>query len=135
MNKIVNDVLKERGVDHDEQLFSINPELAPIELVFEQAMTIEKMPAEDRTRMEARLQEAKVVLIRTMISDQLRYINIAKEWFNLEDLIEIRRRKIGGGRIGGKAAGMLLAARVVKERGNSELRAFNTHTRVVFHWL
>ncbi len=120
---IVNDVLKERGVDQEEQMFSINPELAPIELVFEQAMMIEKMPAEDRTRLEARMQEAKVVLIRTMISDQLRYINIAKEWLNLEDLIEIRRRKIGGGRIGGKAAGMLLAARVVKERAGSELRA------------
>jgi hypothetical protein len=120
--QIVNEVLKERGIDHDEQLFSINPELAPIELVFEQAMAIEKMPAEDRIRLKARLQEAKVVLIRTMISDQLRYINIAKEWFSLEDLIEIRRRKIGGGRIGGKAAGMLLAARVVKERANSELK-------------
>ncbi len=121
--QIVNEVLKERGVDHEEQLFSINPELAPIELVFEQAMMIDKMPAEDRTRLDARLQEAKVVLIRTMISDQLRYINIAKEWFNLDDLIEIRRKKIGSGRIGGKAAGMLLAARVVKERGNAELKA------------
>ena len=120
--QIVNDVLIERGVDKEEQLFSINPELAPIELVFEQAMAIEKMSAEDRSRLEARLQEAKVVLIRTMISDQLRYINIAKEWLKLEDLIEIRRRKIGTGRIGGKAAGMLLAARVVKERGGNELR-------------
>ena len=120
--QIVNDVLKERGLDPDEQMFSINPELAPIELVFEQAMMIEKMPAEDRIRLDARLQESKVVLIRSMISDQLRYINIAKEWFTLEDLIEIRRRKIGRGRIGGKAAGMLLAARVIKERGNTELR-------------
>jgi hypothetical protein len=120
--QIVNDVLKERGVDKEEQMFSINPELAPIELVFEQAMAIEKMPAEDRARLDARLQEAKVVLIRTMISDQLRYINIAKEWLKLEDLIEIRRRKIGTGRIGGKAAGMLLAARVIKERGGNELR-------------
>jgi len=121
--QIVNDVLKERGVDRDEQLFSITPELAPIELVFEQAMAIDKMPVEDRGHLEARLHEAKVVLIRTMISDQLRYINIAKEWLNLEDLIEIRRRKIGGGRIGGKAAGMLLAARVVKELASAELRA------------
>jgi hypothetical protein len=121
--QIVNEVMKERGVDRDEQLFSINPELAPIELVFEQAMMIDKMPEEDRTRLDARLQEAKVVLIRTMISDQLRYINIAKEWLNLEDLIEIRRKKIGSGRIGGKAAGMLLAARVIKERAGSELRA------------
>lgn len=120
--QIVNDVMKERGIDREEQVFSINPELAPIELVFEQAMMIEKMPAADRVHLEARLQEAKVVLIRTMISDQLKYINIAKEWFTLDDLIEIRRRKIGGGRIGGKAAGMLLAARVIKERANAELK-------------
>ena len=64
---------------------------------------------------EARLKESKVVLIRTLISDQLRYINIAKEWFTLADLAEIRRRKIGGGRIGGKAAGMLLATRILNE--------------------
>ena len=62
---------------------------------------------------EARLREIKVVLIRTMISDQLAYVNIAKEWFNISDLREIRSRRIGSGKIGGKSAGMLLAKRIL----------------------
>ena len=57
-----------------------------------------------------------------MISDQLRYINIAKEWFTIADLAEIRRRKIGTGRIGGKAAGMLLAARILQDAADEILK-------------
>jgi hypothetical protein len=64
----------------------MNPELAPLEMVFEQAQSIEKLPPEERASLEARLKESKVVLIRTMISDQLRYINVAKEWFTISDL-------------------------------------------------
>ena len=112
--KIVQDVLSERGINMTEVMLAIHPELAPQELIFEQAMTIERLPPEERARFDARLQEAKVVLIRQLISDQLRYINIAKEWFTISDLADIRRRKIGAGRIGGKAAGMLLAHRILK---------------------
>ncbi len=122
LQEIVNAVLGERGVSTNDQILSINPELAPQDLLFEQAMIIEKMPPQERTRLEARLSESKVVLIRSMISDQLRYINIAKEWFTVSDLAELRRRKIGHGRIGGKAAGMLLAARIVWQVGDETLR-------------
>ena len=101
--QIVSEVLKEHGVNLREMMLSLNPELAPMELVFEQAMTIERMPIDQRGQFEARLQESKVVLIRSLISDSLRYINIAKQWFTIADLAEIRRRKIGAGRIGGKA--------------------------------
>ena len=73
--------------------------------------------------MEARLKESKVVLIRTLISDQLRYINVAREWFTISDLMEIRRRKLGTGRIGGKAAGMLLAMRILEESGDPDIMA------------
>ncbi len=72
--------------------------------------------------MEPRLREIKVVLIRNMISDQLRYINIARKWFTMADLAEIRRHKIGHGRIGGKAAGMLLAYKILEQSPNEELR-------------
>lgn len=113
--QLVREVLSERGVSPRERVLSINPELAPSDLVFEQAMTIESLPPAERKQMEARLQEAKVVLIRALISDQLRYINVAKEWFTVSDLVEIRRRKLGAGRIGGKAAGMLLAARILMQ--------------------
>jgi len=113
--QIVTSVLSEKGLSEQEILSAINPELAPMELVFEQALAMERLPAAERQRYEARLHESKVVLIRSLISDNLRYINIAKEWFTISDLAKIRRRKIGGGRIGGKAAGMLLALRIVEE--------------------
>lgn len=121
--QIVSQVLSERGVDVDETILTINPELAPQELVFEQAMAIERLPASERSKYEARLQEAKVVLIRQIISDQLRYINVAKQWFTISDLARIRRNKIGAGRIGGKAAGMVLAHRILSEAGDLTTRA------------
>jgi hypothetical protein len=115
-------VLSERGVNAEELVLSVNPELAPMDLLFEQALTIERMPVEERTKLEPRLRESKVVLIRNLISDQLGYINIAKQWFTVSDLADIRRRRIGAGRIGGKAAGMLLAWRIITEVGDEELR-------------
>lgn len=114
METMISEVLVEKGITPTEQHLAINPELAPLDLVFEQAMTIEKMPADSRARLLPRLEESKVVLIRAMISDQLRFINIAKEWLSVTDLAEIRRRKIGAGRIGGKAAGMILAQHILK---------------------
>ncbi|PKN90087.1 MAG: hypothetical protein CVU45_04360, partial [Chloroflexi bacterium HGW-Chloroflexi-7] len=114
METMISEVLVEKGITPTEQHLAINPELAPLDLVFEQAMTIERMPEESKARLIPRLEETKVVLIRSMISDQLRYINIAKEWLTVNDLAEIRRRKIGAGRIGGKSAGMLLAQHILK---------------------
>jgi hypothetical protein len=122
--KILRDTLVERGADFNDLRFSFNPELAPQNMLFDQAMMIEKMPPRERTQHEARLQEIKVVLIRTLISDQLGYLKIAKDWFTISDLIEIRSRKIGQGKIGGKAAGMLLAARILNQEGNQEIRSF-----------
>ncbi len=119
LETIISEVLKERGVVSEEMRLSINPEIAPLDLVFEQALTIEKMPEEARAAQIARLEESKVVLIRSLISDHLRYVNIAKEWLSISDLADIRRRKIGAGRIGGKAAGIILAQHVLKN--NPEL--------------
>jgi len=113
--RIVSEVLSTRGVPVENLSHTQNLELVPMELVFEEAEEIEALAPEQRSHLEARLQEAKVVLIRTMISDQLRYINIAREWFSISDLVEIRRHKIGAGRIGGKAAGMLLAGCILRK--------------------
>ena len=121
--RIVTQALSERGIEEKELLLSFNPELEPLELVIKQAMSIENMPAKERRLYEHRLEECKVVLIRNMISDQLRYVNVAKEWLTVSDLIEVRRRKIGFGRIGGKAAGMLLAVRLLNEVSDPDIKA------------
>lgn len=111
---LVKQVLAERGAESEDLLRTFNPELAPQEALFEQARMIAQLAPKQRAKYEAREREIKVVLLRSMISDQLAYINIAKEWFTLDDLLNIRRHKIGKGKIGGKAAGMLLALRILQ---------------------
>jgi hypothetical protein len=105
-----------------DPLLTFNPELAPEEMLFEEALSIERMPAELRESLKHRLQEEKVVLIRKIISDQLDYIRIAKDWLTIEDLIKIRQRKIGNGKIGGKAAGLVLAAAILAQAADEEIK-------------
>jgi hypothetical protein len=121
--QIVKEVLAERGTQVDDMLVSFNPELAPEFMLFEQAQSLEKLEPTERVQVAARLQEIKVVLIRRLISDQLAYINIAKEWFTVADLGEIKKRKIGEGKIGGKAAGMLLASRILSEVAEEQVKS------------
>lgn len=120
--ELVRAALAERGAQAEDLMVSFNPELAPQEMLFEHAFSIEKMPALERKKLEARLREIKVVLIRTLISDQLAYVNIAKEWFTITDLNVIRHRKIGTGKIGGKSAGMLLAKCILESEASEEIR-------------
>ena len=127
-DQTVRATLSERGASAEDPRISFNPELAPQNMLFEQAAAIEKMdlqelPDDQRTIYEARLKEIKVVLIRTLISDQLAYVKIAKDWFTISDLNEIRSHKIGQGKIGGKSAGMLLAARILVEDGDDRIRS------------
>jgi hypothetical protein len=124
--QIVRDTLAERGVRAHDLLVSFNPELAPQSMLFEQAAAIENLPPEERSLAEPHLREIKVVLIRTLISDQLAYVNIARDWFTIRDLREIYQHKIGSGKIGGKSAGMLLARRILENVASPELKAHLT---------
>ncbi|MBM3150652.1 MAG: hypothetical protein FJZ96_00365 [Chloroflexi bacterium] len=119
--RIVKEILGERGAAPD--LITFNPELAPQDMLFEQAEIIESQPASKRKKLEARLQEIKAALIRTMISDHLAYLKIARRWFTVADLKHIYQRKIGYGKIGGKSAGMMLAYRILRDVAPPELRA------------
>ena len=102
---------------------SFDPELIPESRLIDHAFSIERIPPEDRSAMEPHLTELKVILIRRMISDQLSYISIAKRWFTISDLSDIYQHRIGYGRIGGKSAGMLLAARILNEVADDEVKA------------
>jgi hypothetical protein len=109
-------------LDIQKLLLLHDMELVPENALFDQAAAIEQTPAEQRKYYEHHLSEIKVALIRRLISDQLAYINIAKNWFSISDLMEIYRHRIGYGKIGGKSAGMMLAARILAENGDEELR-------------
>ena len=113
LEEIIQSLLAGRVPPHELGL-TFNPELAPWDLLFAQGEEYESLPPEQRAGIEHHLREIIVVLIKGMISDQLEFIGVAKELFTIPDLKEIRRRRIGRGKIGGKAAGMLLAQKVLQ---------------------
>ena len=104
--------LRTGRVTRDELHF--NPELAPLDMLLNKAQQYELLPADDRAQIQHHIEEIIVVLVRTMISDQLNFVRIAKNYFTADDFRAIRSRRIGNGKIGGKAAGMLLAQKILE---------------------
>ncbi|MDD4356246.1 MAG: PEP/pyruvate-binding domain-containing protein [Smithellaceae bacterium] len=54
-------------------------------------------------------------LSHVLIGREKRMLSLAKEYFSLEDLVEIKKRLIGTGFIGGKSVGMLLARNILRQ--------------------
>jgi hypothetical protein len=111
----------------ERMLAAADLELLPEHSLFERASQILRLPESQREYLEPELREIKVSLIRKLVSDQLAYIDRAKEWLLFADLENIFRRRIGSGRVGGKAAGIVLAYRILQEVGDDELR---THVHI-----
>ena len=118
---LVRETLAQRG-RASSFVLTFHPELAPWDMLFAQGEAYEALPKSQRAAIEHHLQEIKVVLIKTMISDHLEYVGIAKEWLSIEDLKAVRDRRIGRGKIGGKAAGFELARRILIQSTDSKLR-------------
>lgn len=114
LEEIIQSVLASRAAPQDQGLgLTFNPELASWDLLFSQGEEYEALAPEKRAEVQHHLREIVVVLIKGMLSDQLEFVGVAKELFTIRDLINIRRRCIGRGKIGGKAAGMLLAQKIL----------------------
>jgi hypothetical protein len=52
-------------------------------------------------------------LLRMMVTRDARLVALASRWFDLDDLLALRKRMIGTGLIGGKSVGMLLARAIL----------------------
>ncbi|HEY4722205.1 MAG TPA: PEP/pyruvate-binding domain-containing protein, partial [Anaerolineae bacterium] len=125
LQSIVNELLARRMGHPATTELRFNPELAPLDMLLTKAQQYEAIPEESRTKILHHLEEIIVVLIKTMISDQLGFIRIAKGWFSAEDFQFIRSRRIGNGKIGGKAAGMLLAYKIMQKAAPELARQIN----------
>jgi hypothetical protein len=121
LENLVRQVLADR-IPAQDVVLTFHPELAPWDMLFAQGEAYEALPPGERPRVAHHLQEIKVVLIKAMISDHLRYVGLAKEWFDRSDLKARRARRFGRGKIGGKAAGMMLAERILHKSAGPELR-------------
>lgn len=69
-------------------------------------------PAERRQTEQAEIVRER--LLHMVISRDERMLALARRFFSLEDLLDIGRRIIGTGQIGGKAVGMLLAHAILR---------------------
>ncbi len=111
--EIVREAIQSRKPNEDVVL-TFNPELAPWDLLFAQAEEFEKLPPEKKAKVRHHLQQIIAVITRGMISDQLSFVGVARKYFNIQDMKLIHSRRVGRGKIGGKAAGMMLAYKVLK---------------------
>lgn len=110
LDQLIEEVIRPNDQDGTEATrLTFNPELAPWEMLFKQGELYEKLPPLERAQVEHHLEEIKVVLIRGMITDQLPLIGVAKRVLSIADLRGVYQRRVGKGKIGGKAAGMLIA--------------------------
>ena len=100
--------------DGDDLGLTFNPELAPWDTLFSKGLQYEALPPEEQAKHAHHMAEIKAVLIKAMISDQLGFVGIARRYFTIADLNEIRRHRVGRGKIGGKAAGLMLAGKILK---------------------
>jgi hypothetical protein len=114
--RLLNELIQaEVGRQNDDPFsMTFNPELAPWDVLFAKGKQYEKLAPDQRASIQHHLQEIKVVLIKAMISDQLGFVGIAREFFTVADLEQIRQRRIGRGKIGGKAAGLMLAWKILQ---------------------
>ncbi|MFT7584433.1 MAG: hypothetical protein ACI9EW_000850 [Cellvibrionaceae bacterium] len=113
-DEIVQEEIENNNPASDRVDLAFNPELAPWEMLFRQGEVYESIPESERERVRHHLEEIRVVLIKGMISDHLQFIGVAKKVLSIKDLRTIYERRIGEGKIGGKAAGMMLAWRILK---------------------
>ena len=101
-------------------VLSFNPELAPWELLFSQGEIYENYPPDQQVAVSHHLRQIIVVLIKAMISDQLSFVRVAREYLTVADLKAIRANRIGRGKIGGKAAGMILAYKILEKEAQKQ---------------
>ncbi len=117
--QIVQGILVQRDPETEIQHLSFNPELAPWDMLFSTGKRYERLPPDERAQVQHHLREIKAVLIKAMISDHLDHVGLARELFTVADLERIRYARIGRGKIGGKAAGMLIAWKMLQRYGKA----------------
>ena len=114
LDQIIEEVLNNQDKAPQAIDLTFNPEIAPWALLFEQGEIYDALPPPELEKVKHHLEEIKVVLIKRLLSDQLPFIGVAKKVFSIKDLNWIYERLIGGGKIGGKAGGMLMAWRILE---------------------
>jgi hypothetical protein len=95
------------------------PSIAPWDCVYHKLMQYCGVDESCRA-VTPELQALQSELTHMLMGDHPEFERLAAQYFTPDDLIEVRERLIGSGRIGGKAAGMLLARRILRKHGEED---------------
>ena len=100
--------------------------------LFIEAQTILKKDHEDEKALKSknhmnRENDLKDKIIRMNITRDEKLVSLCNTYFNIADLIDIGKRIIGTGFIGGKSVGMLLARAILKKTDQKWLKLLETH--------
>ena len=88
----------------------------------------EGLVQDDRTDDRAEERAAMLKRLRgLLLSDEGQIGQLAHDYFDISDMIAIKNREIGTGKIGGKAIGMLLARKILTKERMSNGDSFNAH--------
>lgn len=100
-------------------LHIMSKSIAPWESVFRKLLQYQESE-QDLRETTPEISALKQELLRMMIGNHPEFNKLADSYFKIDDLLSIRDRLIGSGQIGGKAAGMLLARRILADGGGEE---------------
>jgi len=73
-----------------------------------------KLNLDDTKQNTKKLNKTLSEICERIIGKEKKLVDIVQKYFNIEDLIAIKERMIGSGKIGGKATGMLLARKIIE---------------------
>jgi len=99
---------------HKQPLRSMESSIAPWDSVYNRLIQYSETD-KDSQQITPEVLALKEEFSHMLIGNHPEFSRLADSYFTLEDLYSIRDRMIGSGRIGGKAAGMLLARRILLE--------------------
>ncbi|MEA2030585.1 MAG: PEP/pyruvate-binding domain-containing protein [candidate division Zixibacteria bacterium] len=93
--------------------------------------------SEDPEIVSANKRGIEVSLIRRFLSEQLQYINVAKNYIEVDDFYHLLNNVIfssgSHGRLGGKSAGLYLATQIIRKKSKNFPLLRNVKTPKTFH--
>ncbi|HOE12946.1 MAG TPA: PEP/pyruvate-binding domain-containing protein [bacterium] len=108
---------------------SASPRMNIWNRIFRQAEDIRQKTAEEK-EYSAETQEVFHRLLRMIVSRDERMFRLAKKYFTLKDLLDIGKRMIGTGLVGGKSVGMLLARAILRQASDRWRDLLEVHDSV-----
>jgi pyruvate, water dikinase len=88
--------------------------IAPWDSVYQRLLKYHQEGGRDSEAKSPEISALKQELSRIMIGDHPTFNKLADTYLTVDNLLSIRTRMIGSGRIGGKAAGMLVARKILR---------------------